>query len=380
MERGAEAYPWYPHLRALLARLLAFDGQLDRARTIVESCAPDNYAVIPTSSNYNMFTLALLADVVGQLNDPDLAGPLLDRMLPYAHLTAMAPPEASAGSLARPIAVLHGVLGQFDDAERSFEVALRTHREMGAQPWEAHTHHQYAQMLRAHDVVDEARIGKHMARAIEIAERLGMTNLTRAAARSGSRPDAMIEDAFVREGEIWTLSYRGRCVRMKHSKGLVYIAALLALPDREIPALELAALGDGAGAAEDQAVYMAGGDGGVVLDARARQSYRRRIEDLQEEIEEAEKWSDVERTSRGRTELDFLTHELAAATGFGGRDRTLGSNADRARQRVKKAITASLARISAEHPELGRHLTSTVRTGYSCRYEPDPRVPTAWRL
>ena len=138
----------------------------------------DNYAVIPTSSNYNMFTLALLADVVGELNDPDLAAPLLDRMLPYAHLTALAPPEASAGSLARPIAVLHGVLGQFDDAERSFEVALRTHREMGARPWEAHTHHQYAQMLRAHDVVDEERIGKHMARAIEIAELLGMTNLT----------------------------------------------------------------------------------------------------------------------------------------------------------------------------------------------------------
>ena len=48
--------------------------------------------------------------------------------------------------------------------------------------------------------------------------------------------------------------------RMKHSKGLVYIAALLAVPGREIPALELAALGDGAGSAEDQAVYMVGRD------------------------------------------------------------------------------------------------------------------------
>ena len=112
----------------------------------------------------------------------------------------------------------------------------------------------------------------------------------------------------------------------------------------------------------------------------ARQSYRGRIEDLQEEIEEAEAWSDVERAGRARTELDFLTQELAAATGFGGRDRTLGSNADRARQRVKKAITASLVRISAEHAELGGHLKSTVHTGYSCRYEPDPRAPISWRL
>ena len=103
--------------------LLAFDGQLERARGIVESCAPGNYAIVPTSSNYSMFTLAVLADVVGELNDPVLAAPLLDRLLPYAHLTALAPPEASAGSLARPIAVLHGVLGQLDEAERSFDTA-----------------------------------------------------------------------------------------------------------------------------------------------------------------------------------------------------------------------------------------------------------------
>ena len=65
LERGADAYPWYPHLRALLARLLAFDGQFDRARTIVSRARPITTQSIPTSSNYNMFTLALLADVVG---------------------------------------------------------------------------------------------------------------------------------------------------------------------------------------------------------------------------------------------------------------------------------------------------------------------------
>ena len=140
--------------------LLAFDGQLERARGIVESCAPGNYAIVPTSSNYSMFTLAVLADVVGELNDPVLAAPLLDRLLPYAHLTALAPPEASAGALARPIAVLHGVLGQLDEAERSFDTALRMHREMGARPWEAHTHHQYAQHAASAWCGDEERVDK----------------------------------------------------------------------------------------------------------------------------------------------------------------------------------------------------------------------------
>jgi hypothetical protein len=51
---------------------------------------------------------------------------------------------------------------------------------------------------------------------------------------------------------------------------------------------------------------------------------------------------------------------------------------ERARLAVTKAIRIALARIQAAHPGLGRHLSATVRRGYSCVYLPDPRTPIAW--
>ena len=184
-------------------------------------------------------------------------------------------------------------------------------------------------------------------------------------------PHAVTADcAFRREGEYWTIGFGGKAIRLKHTKGLLYLAALLGQPGRDIPAVDLAALADGAVAVDAAA---------DVLDPRAREQYRQRIEALQAEIDEAEAWHDTERSSRPREEFDFLVRELTVATGLGGRDRTFGSSAERARQRVKKAIAASLARIAAQHPALGKHLAATVRTGFTCRYEPDPRAATVWR-
>ena len=52
---------------------------------------------------------------------------------------------------------------------------------------------------------------------------------------------------------------------------------------------------------------------------------------------------------------------------------------ERARLAATKAIRIALARIDSAHPGLGRHLSATVRRGYSCVYLPDPRAPIAWR-
>lgn len=50
----------------------------------------------------------------------------------------------------------------------------------------------------------------------------------------------------------------------------------------------------------------------------------------------------------------------------------------RARVNVTRAIKAAVERVSEHSPDLGRHLSATVRTGTFCAYEPDPRVPIAW--
>jgi hypothetical protein len=116
-------------------------------------------------------------------------------------------------------------------------------------------------------------------------------------------------------------------------------------------------------------------DLGPILDATARAAYRRRIGDLQQEIEEATDWGDMERAARAKHELQFLTEQLAAAVGLHGRDRVGTSTPERARTSVTKAIHRAIAKIGESDPSLLRHLENAVRTGAFCSYRPeDTRV------
>ena len=121
------------------------------------------------------------------------------------------------------------------------------------------------------------------------------------------------------------------------------------------------------------------GSSGPLLDAAAKAAYRQRLADLRSDLAEAEAWNDPERAERSQTEIDALTRELAAATGLGGRDRTAGSAAERARVSVTRAIRAALARIAEQSPALGSHFEATIRTGTYCSYHPDPRAPIGWQ-
>jgi hypothetical protein len=178
-----------------------------------------------------------------------------------------------------------------------------------------------------------------------------------------------------REGEYWSVAFEGHDFRLHDSKGLRYLARLLGSPGKEIHALDL--VGAVAGSDPQRAAI---GDAGAVLDPQAKAAYRRRMDDLREELEEAESWNDPERAARAREETQFLARELAAATGLGGRDRRAASGSERARVNVTRAVRSALARIALHSPALGDHLQATVRTGTFCSYVPDPRVPFTWQL
>ena len=89
---------------------------------------------------------------------------------------------------------------------------------------------------------------------------------------------------------------------------------------------------------------------------------------------------DRREVERIEAEREALLRELAGATGLGGRARTTGGTAERARVTVRKAIAAALDRIDAEDPATARLLRRTVHTGSACRYEPDPDTPADWLL
>ncbi|WP_371483143.1 hypothetical protein [Kitasatospora sp. NBC_00315] len=115
-----------------------------------------------------------------------------------------------------------------------------------------------------------------------------------------------------------------------------------------------------------------------MIDATARDAYRRRLRELERAAGEADGAGDAERSARIAVERDALVGQLSAAYGLGGRVRRTGSAAERARTTVTARIRAAIDRIAHEHPPLGRHLANAVRTGTLCVYEPES--PVVWRL
>ncbi|HEV2929266.1 MAG TPA: hypothetical protein VGW74_11295, partial [Propionibacteriaceae bacterium] len=178
--------------------------------------------------------------------------------------------------------------------------------------------------------------------------------------------------AFVRTGNMWRLEFRGRTVTVVDSKGMRDLAVLLARPGQEIHVLDLVEASGGPPAAA------AGYDTGPVLDAAARAAYKRRLRDLEDEIETAARDSDLGRLATLEAEREFLAAELAAALGLGGRPRRSGDRVERARKAVAMRIGTALKGIEGGHPVLAQHLRNSVSTGRSCRYLPDQDI--SWQL
>ena len=127
-------------------------------------------------------------------------------------------------------------------------------------------------------------------------------------------------------------------------KGIGDLAVLLARPGVEVHALELMGGRDVGGAA------------GPALDERARRAYQARIVELQRDIDEARADNDHGRAERAELELDALVEQLSEAFGLGGRSRTTGSSAERARTAVTYRVRSAIRKLAELHPDLGRHL------------------------
>jgi AAA domain len=180
------------------------------------------------------------------------------------------------------------------------------------------------------------------------------------------------ENVLCRQGDVWLVGSAadGRSTYVRDSVGLHALARLVAEPGREFHAVDLA----GGGRQNDSGEAMA------PLDEKAKRAYRQRLAELRSEIDDATHQGETTRVGHLQGELDFLTAEIARGVGLGGRDRPIGSGAERARVRVTRALRAAIKRIGAELPSLGSHLDRTVRTGTYCVYALDPAMTALWRF
>src|SRR5262249_38551809 len=78
--------------------------------------------------------------------------------------------------------------------------------------------------------------------------------------------------------------------------------------------------------------------------------------------------------------IEFYNRELVRGVGIGGRDRRTGSNAERARLSVTRAIKTAFEKISEQDTELGNFLDQSIRTGSFCCYVPDAKSTVIWEF
>jgi hypothetical protein len=297
--------------------------------------------------------------------------------------------------VARLLGRLATVQERWDDAGTHFDAALAANRRLGARAWIAHTHYAYGVMLSRRG--DAARARYFLDQARFAADGLGMPPLAaevqaaldkvsaqgRTSPAPAQRADAVA--VFRRDGDVWTIEFDGHLVRLRDLKGLHFLQLLLRHPGRDFHVLELMQLtafsGEAGAAPADAGMHAAGTTSkDVILDARAKSEYRRRLAELRAELEEAESWNDAGRAEKARAEMDALTAQLAAAVAPGGGDRRMGSAAERARTTVTKSIRTVLAKLTKDHPPLADHLRSRVRTGYFCSYVADAERGVRWEL
>ena len=303
-------------------------------------------------------------------------------------------PEVS-GLVARAEALVAAARGSWQESESQFIKAVQTFRRHKMAWQEAQTLQTWGRALQAG--VDRRELIERLDAAIEgyRRQRAGAGQLHRVETNSAHINGGTVKSRsqsrsiqspaiFRREGDYWTVSWNGNVVRLKHAKGFRYVAHLLANPCRPMMSSELSNFGNGTGKVRasiesgDTAATL--GDAGAMLDAKARDQYRRRSNDLREELTEAERLNDTVRATRIRCELDALGDQLAAAVGLGGRIRKAASHSERARVMVTKAIKAAIAKIRASDAALGRHLATSIKTGNFCVYDPGPDHPADWQL
>jgi tetratricopeptide (TPR) repeat protein len=363
-----QTFPAVRAWRATWAGLLLEIGAEREARAELERIAREDFLVDADDYEWPA-AMTMLGEAYAYIGDRDRCAVLYERLLPYADRTVVAAIGAVCGGpIARHLGLMAQAIGDADAAARHFEHALAVRDRLGARTYAARTRLEFGRLLLQHGQADAA--AALLRRAVEEADALGMAiaDQARALLAEHDRPRGHTELVFRRAGEVWEVGDALTPVRLRDAKGLRYVAELLARPGVDVAAADLAGVAGNLG------------DAGPALDASAKDAYRRRLEDLRSEQEDAERWNDPERAARARAELDAIGAELASAVGLGGRDRRAASSAERARISVTKAIRTAVKRIAGHDPQLAELLDRSIKTGTFCRYEPPGRESVTWQL
>jgi len=312
---------------AALAVAAAQAGDRLRAAGALATLCGRDLGDLPRSSCW-LVTMNGIVEAAHLLDDAQTSARAYELLLPFAGLPMIVSlGTASLGSVEHALGVASLTAGETDRAVEHLRAAIQANLALGHWPAVQASRRRYEQAL-----------------ALAAEDRAGPATCSP-------------------RGHAWTVNRGRRSALVPHGVGMLHLAVLLANPGTEIAAAELAAGADALAGRADVSTQ-------PVLDRTTVLQYRARLASLRETIDAKPGAA----SAAARREYDWLTSDLAASTGLGGRVRPFTDNDERARLAVGKAIRRAINRIEAVDPPIGRHLRDAVRTGRSCSYRPTSDV------
>jgi hypothetical protein len=261
----AEQRPWIPTWRCAAAFLRSEIGELDAAREQLDDVGRHRFADLPRDGNWST-GIALAGYVASATGARDHAAALYELALPVTErVVVVAGGDAMIGPLALPMAALATTLERWDEGLELLSEADHLNARLDARPMAAVTHRERARLLLARGrLQDLAAARLECERALALAQDLGMARLAEQASEllagmpAGRAPGASRDASqaavpsgrerarpavLERTGEVWRVGREPAVTLVRDSKGMGYLARLLAAPGVELSAVELAGVG-----------------------------------------------------------------------------------------------------------------------------------------
>jgi DNA-binding CsgD family transcriptional regulator len=158
-----------------LALIYSELGCESEARKEFERLVRDDFSAIPRDVLW-VTCLVYLAEVCAYLHDAERAAILYHSLQPYrGRHVVVGRAVACYGAADRYLGLLATTMSEWTEAERHFTTALTLNTRLGAKPWLAHTHYDYASMLWDRGQLDDdGRVRTRLEESLGIARELGM--------------------------------------------------------------------------------------------------------------------------------------------------------------------------------------------------------------
>lgn len=320
-----------------------------------------------TSTGYRWLAAATnAARVAAAVGSEQECRRLYDALLPHEDRLVVIGPNF-LGPVGDHLGVLELRLGRVDAAIARLRRTVTALDEIAALPWSARSRAHLAEALRA--AGDGEGADRELATALDLARSLGMDRFVSEIHAAPTATSGAVW-SLKRDGDDWLVATGSEQARLRPNRGLEHLAVLLANPHRDVASTHL-----------DAGMEIVPMDAELPrLDEQALAEYQRRLREIDAEREVADRTGDQPAAERLEEEREFLLAEVRRVTGLGGRRRTAGGAAERARVNVTRNLKRAIEQIQRTAPIAGAHLAASIRTGLHCRYEPAPGGPSSWQI